>query len=248
MNLLVVDIGNTRLKWAIQTKDELQPARPVTYDKNNVRATLDQYWASIEPPARMLISCVAGDDVCHSVENWVKLHWRIEPSFLVSPDRANGVTNAYAQPEQLGSDRWAAIVEAYNRVNAAVCVIGCGTAVTLDVIDDAGKHLGGLIMPGFVAMKSVLVDKTSLSPDTPIAFAPFHLGTTTQEGIQLGTIYSVPSLVSSTLSWLKATAGLSPACILTGGDADLLSAMLDYRHSVDEGLVLKGLARIAHGT
>lgn len=248
MSLLLVDIGNTRLKWAIQSGDELQPGRPTTYDKSNIRLTLDQCWAPIEPPERILASCVAAGTVCRSVENWINQHWKIEPAFLVSPEQANGVTNAYAQPGQLGSDRWAAMVEAYNRVSSAVCVVSCGTAITLDVIDDAGRHLGGFILPGFETMKSALADKTNVSLEIPLKVVPFRLGTTTQEGIQLGTIYSVSSFVSGTINWLKSTTSLSPACILTGGDAEQLSAILEYPHTVNESLVLKGLARIARGT
>lgn len=248
MTHLYVDVGNTRLKWAVYQQDALQVAPPVEHRQQDMVAILDEVWSALAVPNQVLVSCVASGQLREGIGNWTQQKWGVQAEFITSPAQGCNVKNGYQQPEQLGCDRWLAMVAARSIVQSAVLVIDCGSAITLDVVDGQGQHLGGLIVPGFNAMQSALAANTSLSIAPVRHGQSFRLGTTTQAGIELGITHAIAALVSRTLDWLQQERGINPACFITGGDARLLSSILEYEHTVDQDLVLKGLARVASGS
>lgn len=245
MTLLVVDIGNTRIKWASLNADALHVAEPVVHRGHDIRRILTDAWLALKKPTSVFVSCVAGEVVRQGLSRWVTQNWGLQVEFLVSPAMANGITNAYTQCEQLGSDRWAAMVEAFNRFNSPVCVVNCGSAITLDLIDARGLHMGGLILPGIASMRNALLESTDLELAQVSQVTEFGLGKTTQDGFMTGSIYSIAGLVGQAISFFKHEKGCIPRCVLSGGDADILSTALGVEHELDKDLVLKGLVRIA---
>ncbi len=245
MTLLVVDIGNTRIKWATVNADALHAAEPVVHRGHDIRRILTDAWFALETPVSIFVSCVASDAVRQDFAKWVTQSWDLQAEFLVSPVMANGITNAYTQYEQLGSDRWAAMVEAFNRFNSPVCVVNCGSAITLDLIDAQGLHMGGLILPGIASMRNALQESTDLELTQISQITEFGLGKTTQDGFMTGSIYSIAGLVGRAISFFEHEKGCVPRCVLSGGDADILSTALGVEHELDKDLVLKGLVRIA---
>lgn len=245
MTRLFVDVGNTRLKWAVYEQDVLHVAPPVEHRQQDIVAILDEVWSALAEPRQVLVSCVAGEQIRDAISSWTQQHWGVQAEFITSPAQGCNVKNGYQQPEQLGCDRWLAMVAAWWIARSAVLVIDCGSAITLDVVDEQGQHLGGLIVPGFNAMQSALTLHTDLSILPFQQGQTFRLGDNTQMGLELGIIHSIVSLINRTLNWLGQDRGIKPVCFITGGDAGLLSAMLKYEHIVDQDLVLKGLARVA---
>jgi type III pantothenate kinase len=179
---------------------------------------------------------------------WVQQHWSLSVEFIVSPAQGQGLKNSYRDPAQLGCDRWAAMVAAYHAAHSAVCVVDCGSAVTIDVVDKAGQHQGGLILPGIQAMHSSLTRHTTL---TSVDFSKLTLsilGTSTQEGIICGITHAISSLVQQTLFDLERTTGMTATCYLTGGDAKVIAPLLHVSYVQEADLVLKGLAIMARAT
>jgi type III pantothenate kinase len=152
-----------------------------------------------------------------------------------------GVRNAYRQPEKLGVDRWLALVAARQDLQP-VCVVDCGTAITLDLLDGEGQHLGGLICPGLTLMKQALSDGTqALAFDgREFALKPADF---TEAAIDSGTLFAAIGLVEAVLA--RQPEGFK--IILTGGDALRIAGGLKLRHQVDDALVLRGLALILKG-
>jgi type III pantothenate kinase len=247
MSLLVIDLGNTRLKWGWQDTAGLLVGEPAVHRDTDLGELLKGIWTFPVAPERVLMTSVANATLADALTQWLKNQWSIIPELVASTAQLGAVKNSYSNPEQLGSDRWVAMLEAWYMAQSTVCVIDCGTAVTIDVVDKSGQHLGGVIMPGLDAMMTALTSTTSLLLDKPQVPAKFELATNTQAAIATGTSQSIISLVNKTLEWLEQKTGQTAECFLTGGDSVRLSSLLEHSHVVDNDLVIKGLVRIARG-
>jgi type III pantothenate kinase len=247
MSLLVIDLGNTRLKWGWQDTTGLLVGDPVVHRDTDLDELLQRTWTFPIAPQRVLMTAVASTTLADQLTRWLQKKWNITPELVGSTAQLGVLKNAYVHPEQLGSDRWVAMLEAWYTVQSTVCVIDCGTAVTIDAVDKSGQHLGGIIMPGFNTMLSALMSTTSLVLDKPRIPDTFGLATSTQAAIATGTSQSIISLVDKTLGWLEQKTGETAECFITGGDSERLSSLIEHSHTVDSDLVIKGLVRIASG-
>jgi type III pantothenate kinase len=248
MQTLLVDVGNSRIKWAMHQGGRLQASSAILHREREMSALLTQAWTTLTRPNRVVVASVANSDRKNQLADWVRQHWSLTPEFVVSPPQGQGVKNSYREPARLGCDRWAAMVAAYHAAHAAVCVVDCGSAVTLDVVDATGQHQGGLILPGVQAMHAALTRHTELAPIDFSMVTSSLLGNSTQEGIVCGITQEISALVHQTLSDLERTSGLQPTCYLTGGDAELMAPLLRIPYILEADLVLKGLAVIACAT
>jgi type III pantothenate kinase len=244
--LLLVDIGNTRIKWAIKDGAEFTTAVPRFHRGHQMADLLDMDWGQITAPDRVFISCVAKPEVRAVLNAWVTLHWQLAPHYLVSTRRACGVINGYDSEESLGNDRWAAMIAAFHEQHGAVCVIDSGTAITIDVVNKDGKHLGGLILPGIIGMQTALFQQTALPPMT-IKFTSRAtlLGNNTHDCVSLGIQHTLSALFVRLMMYLREDLGTEPTCYLTGGDALAIQSFLPTATQHEPYLVLKGLALIA---
>lgn len=244
--LLLIDIGNSRIKWAIKHDTEFTPAAARLHRGHKLVDLLEMDFGHLAPPDRIFVSCVASSALRDSLNQWVEEHWQLRPHYLSSSPYEAGVTNAYSQPHTLGSDRWASMIAAYQRAAGAVCVVDAGTALTIDVLRHDGQHLGGLILPGFYALQSTLFMQTTLPA---VTFEPISmhrmLGMSTQECIGLGAQHALAALTVRLFSHLKQDLGGAPPCYLTGGDALVLAAILPVPTQHFPHLVLEGLAVLA---
>jgi type III pantothenate kinase len=164
--ILTVDIGNSRIKWA-QWQTEVIVARGVAaYSADTVATAFDQLFFSaesaVEPPSQVLAVCVASDDVRQVLSDWVRQHWQLDVQYLKTEKQYQNIINAYENPEHHGADRWAGIIAGFQSFpDSAVCVIGAGTAITFDLINSDGQHLGGYILPSYVTMHTALMGDTA---------------------------------------------------------------------------------------
>ena len=95
---------------------------------------------------------------------WVSINWACETIFAKVESSAAELRNGYEQPQQMGVDRWVAMLAAWERHHAAACIVDCGTAITLDVVSESGHHLGGVIAPGISLMHEALASRTAQLP------------------------------------------------------------------------------------
>ncbi len=242
MNLLL-DIGNTRLKWATEKQGDIQDSHACDYRQPDFLVGLEQVWRGIDTPRNLAIASVSEKQVLNSLAQLGQTLW--PQCRLLIPQAsaaAFGVTNAYQQPERLGIDRWLAMIAAHNLYPGNVCVVDCGTAVTLDAVRADGRHLGGLICPGLNLMKHALVSNTA---DLTFTSRSYHteLGSATDVAIANGVFAAVTGLIEHALSKLDADYRL----LLTGGDAAYLAESLSVPFSLDQDLVLKGLSIFCRG-
>ena len=241
---LLLDIGNSRVKWARRQGGALSAHGSALHRGQPMHARLDELWGTLTPPQAVLGCNVASPEIGAAVSAWVAQRWGVPCRFIDPEPRALGVVNAYPVPTQLGADRWATLIAAHHRYPGACCVVGCGTAATIDVLDAEGVHRGGLIVPGVHLMREALLRNTGRIRDISGAVAPL-LARSTPDAVTTGTVYALTALIERVVAEIGDALGAAPACLVTGGDADLVRAHLRCDSVHTPHLVLEGLAVIA---
>jgi type III pantothenate kinase len=231
MSVLCIDSGNTRLKWGLH-KDGTWIAQ------GNLPLVRLQ---ELPVAAERIVACnVAGERGRNAIEALAtRLSARLE--CLHSAASCCGVTNAYEHPEQLGADRWAALIGARHLHGAACVVVNAGTATTVDVLSADGVFRGGLILPGLSMMREALAARTA---DLPLAAgAVCDLPGNTFDAIASGCMYATVGAIERMFAPLAHEPGA--LCLLAGGAAPALASHLRAPNRLVENLVLEGLARCA---
>ena len=231
--ILLLDVGNTRVKWAWLEYVEVAPAGAVAHDATH-RSWQSEIEADGHRPQRVVASNVAGAAFAAALRQWASSQFGLEPEFVTPAAEGFGVRNGYLAPSALGADRWLGLIAARRSSVAPACIVNGGTALTVDALDGDGRHLGGLIVPGLQMMLDLHAE---LGPATrwpagtqPDATAPDCVGR------------MLSGLANRALSLLAAASGGTPRCILTGGDAPLLAAGIGRPVEIVPDLVLTGLA------
>jgi len=247
--MLLVDIGNARIKWALQDADNWKTGEPVQRKDRAFKDIARPAWKDLDVPERIIVSNVAGEDYRKSVQTWIKRRWKVTPEFLPVTEQQCGVSNAYSVPQRLGADRWANLLAVHAHYKGPAVVIDCGTAITIDAIEADGTHLGGLIVPGMELMVSAL---TGQAPGVKIEEAGNQeismLGRSTEAAVSGGVLYTAIALVERVFMDLRGELGNRTNLLLTGGDATRVLPLLGSRPEYIPDLVLKGLAVYAEET
>lgn len=232
------DVGNTRGKfWRCQ--DGVVNARAEIVHQGDMAAMLQQLPAEFGlPPVVLQGASVLATEAREAFSRAAQLCWGVMPAFATSSVSHAGVVSAYRHaPSRLGIDRWLALIAVRPR-QRSVCVVDCGTAITLDVITPAGQHLGGYILPGLNMMADALLAGTQGVRYTPDeAGTGIALGGNTAEAVTHGALAAVVALVEKLV--LQHQAQL----VLTGGDAQRLAAALTQPCDLQPELLLQGLQR-----
>ncbi len=249
MTFLAIDIGNTRLKWALYAAPHpgavLLEQGAVFLETIDALAETD--WRRLPAPASMLGCVVAGDAVRRRVEEQMEL-WDIDPHWVVPSAHEAGLANGYDHPSRLGSDRWVALAGARSRVLAEAqhgtpprpaLVVMVGTAVTVDALDASGRFLGGLILPGFGLMQRALEQGTSglKVPTGEVVDFP----TNTSDALMSGGANAIAGAVERQARRLLALTGTEPMLFMTGGAAVKLLPITDLPFEIVESLIFEGL-------
>ena len=237
MGMLLLDIGNTRIKWAwVEENQWLQQGAASIRELH----ALTQSFASLPQPHKILVSNVAGAETAQQVCAACAL-WNCPVEFISASAAQCGVSNTYDQPSQLGSDRWATLIAAWHQERSACLVVNCGTATTIDALSGEGEFLGGLILPGIDMMQHSLATGTAQLRTNGGYRAEKHwkeFPRNTIDAIFSGAIQSTVGAILRQHELL----GISGArCLLSGGAADNVQPHIDLSLLRVDNLVLKGL-------
>ena len=248
MTFLAVDIGNTRLKWALYAAP-LPGAALIGHGAAFLEAIDDLAegpWRDLPIPSSMLGSCVAGEGIRRRTEAQLEL-WDVEPRWVVSSAAACGVTNGYEHPNRLGVDRWVALIGARHHVLARgparpVLVVMVGTAVTVDALDTGGRFLGGLILPGFGLMLRALEMGTAglKAPTGETVDFP----TNTSDALMSGGSDAIAGAVERMHRKLHRHTGEVPVLIMSGGASVKLDSITELHAEMVETLIFDGLLQL----
>lgn len=254
--LLLVDAGNTRIKWAL-----MQSARVGIAELGHWagygsvrREDVCQMGDALKGMdiSRVLISNVAGAEMRAALERMALRAMGMKPvplTWFVSQAELAGVKNCYPNPAQLGSDRFAALIGARALYpGVPLLVATCGTATTIDALDADGRFLGGMILPGLGLMTASLAQHTAQLPQVPqynVGAHPF--ADNTQDAIANGCIAAQAGAIERALAAHAALLKQDAAavqCILSGGAAAAIAPHVAGTVRQVDNLVLIGLQAV----
>ena len=247
---MLLDIGNTRIKWAYAGDDHLLHVGEIVHRGHDAERVAEFVGQLPQPPSGVFAANVAGTRLGSTVAQAIDRRFGLPVRFAATDRECGPVRNGYDDITQLGVDRWAAIVGAYTHFGSAVCIVDAGTAVTVDLVRDGGQHLGGLIVPGLTVMRSSLeqdtgdIERFSKKSAKQVAEASFP-GRNTASAVRQGTMAALVALIESCVVALKTEAGTEPELVLTGGDASDLLVALNRAAVYKPLLVLEGLKELS---
>lgn len=233
---LLIDAGNTRLKWVRVEGGQWRTQGSSDYgDWSALRATLDGvhdcHVASVASAehvqALAAVLAAAG----------------VRATWYTAAGAFGDVVNGYETPQQLGVDRWMALIAARARCSEAVLVVSAGTALTADALGANGRFLGGVIVPGLALMRQAL--QTGTAGVAPSSGKVQAFPRTTADAVESGLVAAVCGAIRRQYDYLAAQAGVAPRCLVSGGDAARIRPYLDVPAEIVPALVLEGIERVA---
>lgn len=258
--LLLFDIGNTRIKWAfahnktILVKDAFVFSPAGLSDCiRHVELLLERF--GLDGLTKVMISSVAGVEVLDGVRDSIKARWglkaetvKVEPSF-------RNIVNRYRRRDQLGVDRWVAVIGAsqYDYEGAKI-IVDVGTAVTVDYLSSSDEYLGGAILPGRDLIFSLLNLNTAniVSHQDKVTEFESFFGATTSECINIGSHAGLNGAVAAIIEGMLEEMPEPTHVLLCGGGAESVDAYLKtikYQHLLvvesKPDLILSGLIALS---
>lgn len=239
--ILEFDLGNTRCKWRLRDADNIviRGHLLTTESFSRLDLLLDLYRPLIK---RIWVVSVVGKDIEQSFMDWCQSSVGVDPEFARPSEFCAGAVNGYSEPSRLGADRWVGIVGGYNRLRNTFILVSFGTAVTVDLVLQNGKHVGGFIAPGINLMLDSLRHGTYqvvLGKD-PEAFS-LQPGLTTAAAVYAALAAMMSGLIENALVRLSEIDPLHHAeIIFTGGDSSQFLPLYPRAQQISD-LVLDGL-------
>ncbi|MDN3517023.1 type III pantothenate kinase [Aquisalimonas lutea] len=240
--MLLFDLGNSRCKWQLRDGDTVVAAGGAAYTGEG--RLPDHLLAAVadlpHAPERAVACSVATPAVLAPLEERLRVRYGCTLEHFRTAAEGAGVRNAYAEPGNLGADRWAALLGGHARYEGRLCIADCGTAVTLDVLEADGRHAGGVILPGLsLARRALSLGAHRLADpgDGPLP----ALAADTPTAIRAGTFHGLVAAIDSFKMRCDEAGGVTRG-LITGGDAPTVAAALSGRWQVDADLVFTGMA------
>jgi len=242
---LLVDIGNTRIKWAVLRGERLGRQSALEHAGITRQELQRRVLRGTRGISRILVCSVAGQRLTRLFSATARQTTGITPELVTSVRTAGGVTTRYGEPWKLGTDRFVAAIGAYQIARArGACVIDAGTALTIDLVDGDGVHLGGAILPGPELMVSSLLKQTSgISRRARGGAGGGGLfARNTRDALEQGARFATAAVIDRAVSEAQRLLRRPPLLLLTGGGADEIIPLVQGSWVSVPELVLRGIA------
>lgn len=241
--ILELDCGNSFVKWRVISDATVPPII-----EGIATQAADIIWDLLARDIGKITRCrlvsVRSDAETRAIMDVLAESLGVDISKVHPTERTAGVVNGYRDQHRLGMDRWLALIAAYDMCGGACLVIDLGTAITVDLVDRKGAHLGGYIAPGVALLRGQLLAHTRRihydAEETALALSDASPGRSTAEAVERGCLIMVRSYVSSQIASAEIYLGNDFVTYLTGGDASLAADLPGVRCVPD--LVFRGLA------
>jgi type III pantothenate kinase len=245
--LLVLDVGNTNTVVGVFHGKTLRAQWRLTTSREQ---TADEYGILIrnlfsldglgtgEVTAVMVASVVPPLNAV--LEEMSRKYFKLDPVFL-GPGTRTGIAIHYDNPQEVGADRIANSVAAFEKYGGPCVIVDFGTAITFDVISEKGDYLGGIIAPGIGISAEALFERAARLPRVEVREPARVIGTNTVGSMQSGLFYGSVGLMDGILDRLAAELGRKMKVVATGGQAPLVATASKYKPPVDSSLTLEGL-------
>ena len=240
--ILYADIGNQYFKWSLGR---------LLGQFSSTLSGLEEYFernlADFDDVTDAYFVSVARREVAERFSSLVESRWNFSPREVVPVAEQCGVKNCYKEINQLGADRWAALIGAWNITLGATIVIDCGTAVTVDALSADGEFIGGSIMPGIRLSHEALHRRAPGIIETP-RLDPTIPAQSTEQAVSSGVVHAVAGGIETLIEKYQFFTGSGARLMITGGDADLIIQHSARKFECVPNLVLKGLTLIAESS
>ena len=247
--ILVIDVGNTRLKWAWLTSTGLSDQQAVVHRDAKPGIWTTALFESGQSPSRVLVSNVAGPVMAKKLTRLTKKVFRVNIEFVTAAPEFQGLTNGYLNPSLLGADRWLALIGAWTKARSALCVVDAGTAVKVDSVDANGQHLVERAMSSArPMMREALMNKTSDIAKAAMQSTPSLAGVlanNTIGAVSRGAVFALAGMADRAAEVIEQSTGVKPKLFITGGDAGMITGTMRSHGEIVPDLILQGLAVIA---
>jgi type III pantothenate kinase len=244
--MLLVDIGNTRVKWATCDAGKIAPQRAAQHSQWQLAQWREHLFQG-ESITHVVATSVAGTG-SRDLLGEAAAAAGATVQFVASSAEAAGVRNAYPDPSLLGVDRWVAVIGAFHLKRVACCVIDVGTAATVDAVDQSGQHLGGFIVPGPQLMvESLHAGTSNLAAHSArsVRAVSTLFANNTRDAIERGCRVTLAALIDRAYYELAGQTAAPAALVGTGGAIDEVAPYVIAPLEILPDLVLHGLARLA---
>jgi type III pantothenate kinase len=249
MNIIAIDIGNTNITIGFYLGDEEQFIKSVPGQTHEeIACCLVSAWEKIPVTKSSKEKKRDGVIVISSVKSaWTKLIQKIvkdklgEKILLIGKDIPLPMTLWVDEPDKVGTDRVVAAAAAFAVVEDAVAVADFGTAVTIDLVDERGIFLGGVILPGFEISAKALNENTAQLPKIKVTRPEAPFGKNTTEAINCGLYFSAVATLQEVIRRYAEKIGRWPHTILTGSAAKIIKDDCEFIDSYVPNLVVKGI-------
>ncbi len=245
--LLVVDVGNTNTVLGVFEGKKLRAQWRLTTPHAQ---TADEYGMLIrnlfsldglQPSQISGIMVASGVPPLNAwIEEMAKKYFNLQALF-VGPGIRTGMAIHYENTQEVGADRIANGVAAFEKYGGPCVIVDFGTAITFDAISEKGEYLGGVIAPGIGISAQALFERAARLPRVEIREPQRVIGTNTVGSMQSGLFYGAVGMVDGILDRLCAVLGEKTTVIATGGQASLIASACKYKPPVDPSLTLEGL-------
>jgi type III pantothenate kinase len=238
--MLLLDVGNSRLKWAPADAAGLREGGAIEHGGNPAAAAA---LIGLDAAQGIHVANVTGAELGEKLAAVLQTRYGVAPRFAQVRAECAGLRIAYVDPTRLGIDRWLCLLAAWSEARGPACVVSAGTALTFDAVDADGRHLGGVIAPGLLTMQQAVLGATRFSASGPAQDYDEGLGRDTEACVRQGAMHAGAGLVER----LAARYGSSGSRLLTGGDAPRLLPHLGGEWTLRPNLVMEGLLAYARG-
>ena len=245
--LLAINVNNTHTLLGVYDRDRLAVHWRLRSDPAR---TIDEYgvlfrglfadWGVAHPEITGVILSSVVPPMNDRIEQVCRRFFGHAP-LVVGPGIRTGVSIIMDNPREVGADRIANAVAAYERTRSATIVVDFGTATTFDYVTPKGEYLGGVIVPGIGISLDALIARTAKLPRVELARPPKVVGRTTVHAIQSGVIYGYAALVDGLVERIRNENDARARVLATGGLAALIAPTATSIEAVDEFLTLDGL-------
>ena len=249
MTFMAIDVGNTRLKWTLYDRPAAG-ARMLAQGAEfleQIDRLGEVVWSQIPEPTTMLGCIVAATAVKHRVQEQME-QWNVEPRWVVASDAEAGLVNGYDFPARLGADRWVAMIGARHHTlrrgpPRPILLVMVGTAVTVEAIDQHGRFVGGLILPGHGIMLRALESGTAglHVPTGDVVEFP----TNTSDALTSGGTFAIAGACERMFQHLFKRCAAEPLCLMTGGAGWKMLPAMTRPFELIESMIFDGLLVIA---
>lgn len=230
MKHLLVDVGNTNVKYCLADGDSF------------VELSFEQAEKVLLEVEAVAVAAVAENKQANYLLSTASKQ-RIKIMYAEVSERSFGIECGYPKFNNLGIDRWLAVLAAEQSYpNEDIVVVDAGTAMTIDFLTSDKKHLGGWIVPGLDLMKSSIIERApKVFGEEQVLQEQF--GTDTPSAVFNGCLFTCIGSIQLAASFLTEQTKRPVKLLLTGGNSDQLSKSIKQQNYVDQFLVFKGLNR-----